>query len=329
MTERSPLHLRIPPGRSPERLDRALARELAGRESRSSIARLIREKRVLLNGRPARPATEVVAGDEVVVDRPEPVPVDVPPEDLEFGVVYQDDAIVVVDKPAGMATHPAPGSARGTLVNALLYRIADLSGIGGELRPGIVHRLDKGTTGLLVVAKTDEAHRRLSAQLAARTLKRSYVAVAWGRVEPEAFTIDAPIARHRRDRKRMAVVEGGREARTHVRVERATDLASHLGVELETGRTHQIRVHLHHYGHPLVGDATYGGRRRAIRGAGPAIRRAADALVREIDRPALHACRLRLVHPFTEEPLTFESPLPADLERVLAIVGAAHEGQIG
>ncbi|MBZ0270271.1 RluA family pseudouridine synthase, partial [bacterium] len=301
MTEKPPLRVRIPPGTSPERLDRALARELAGEESRSSIQRLIREGRVLVNGRPVRAATEVGPGDEVVIDRPEPVPADLPAQDLEFGIVHEDDAIVVVDKPAGMVTHPAEGTRSGTLVNALLHRVRDLSGIGGVLRPGIVHRLDKGTTGLLVVAKTDEAHRRLAAQLAERTLKRIYVAVAWGCVQPESFVIDAPIGRHPRDRKRMGIVEGGKEARTHIRVLRATELASHVEAELETGRTHQIRVHLRHVGHPLVGDSAYGGRRRAIRTAAPEIRRAADALIREIDRPALHARRLRLIHPVTGE----------------------------
>lgn len=329
MTKRSSLRLRIPPGRSPERLDRALARELAGEESRSSVARLIRDGRVLLNGRPARPASEVVSGDEVAIDRPEPEPTSLTAEDLEFGIVFEDSAIVVVDKPAGMVTHPAAGAHSGTLVNALLHRIHDLSGVGGVLRPGIVHRLDKGTTGLLVVAKNDEAHRALAAQLAERTLKRVYRAIAWGRVSPASFVIDAPIARHPRDRKRMAVVEGGKEARTHVRVQHATDLASLLEVELETGRTHQIRVHLQNAGHPLVGDATYGGRRRAIRTAAPEIRRAADALVREIDRPALHAYRLRLIHPVTKEPREFESPVPEDLRRVAAIVGAAGGGEIG
>lgn len=325
----NPVRVRIPPGRSPERLDRALARELSGEESRSSIQRLIREGRVLLNGRPARAAAEVGPGDEVVVDRPAPVPADLPAEDLEFGIVWEDDAIVVVDKPAGMVTHPAEGTRSGTLVNALLHRVGDLSGIGGVLRPGIVHRLDKGTTGLLVVAKTDEAHRSLAAQLAERTLKRIYVAVAWGRVEPASFVIDAPIARHPRDRKRMGIVEGGKEARTHVRVIRATDLASHVEAELETGRTHQIRVHMQHRGFPLVGDSAYGGRRRAIRTAAPEIRRAADALIREIDRPALHARRLRLIHPVTGEVMEFESPVPDDLARILEIVGAAANGEIG
>ena len=320
MTEASPLRLRIPPERSGERLDRALAAELAGRESRSSLQKLIREGRVLLNGRPARAAAEVAEGDEVVVDRPAPEPPDLVPEKLEFGVVWEDDHLAVIDKPAGMVTHPVAGAHRGTLVHGLLHRMKNLSGVGGGLRPGIVHRLDKGTTGLLVVAKTDESHRRLAAQLADRSLKRIYEAVVWGEVEEHEFLVDAPIARHRRDRKRMAVVEGGKEARTWARVRLATPLATHLDVQLETGRTHQIRVHMQHRGHPLVGDSTYGGRRRAIRTADLNVRRDADRLVRLIDRPALHARTLRLTHPVTGEPLSFESPVPPDLRRVVEFV---------
>jgi len=284
---------------------------------------LIREGRVLVNGRPARAATEVAEGDEVVVDRPVPVPVDLPAEDLDFGIVWEDDHLVVVDKPAGMVTHPAAGVRSGTLVNGLLHRVRNLSGIGGVLRPGIVHRLDKGTTGLLVVAKNDEAHRRLAAQLEDRTLKRIYEAVVWGELEESEFSVVAPIGRHRRDRKRMAVVEGGKEARTWARVRRATPLATHLELQLDTGRTHQIRVHLQHRGHPLVGDSQYGGRRRAIRTADPGVRRDADRLVRLIDRPALHARTLRLVHPATGEAMSFDSPLPADLLEVLAFVEGA------
>lgn len=302
-----------------------LARQLEGVESRSSVARLIREGHVLLNGRPAKPRTIVNPGDEVLVDRPVAVPSDVPAEDLPLEIVFQDQWLAVVDKAAGMVTHPAGAVRTGTLVNALLHHVGDLSGIGGVLRPGIVHRLDKGTTGLLVVAKDDESHRRLSAQLVSRRLKRLYEAVAWGRVQPDEFDVDAPIARHPRDRKRMAVVEGGKEARSHVRVRSADDLASHLDVELDTGRTHQIRVHLRHRGHPLVGDSTYGGRRRSVRGASAGVRRAADRLVDLIDRPALHARELRLEHPSTGEPMVFESPRPADIQRVLDFL-TEHRG---
>ncbi len=320
MTRNSRVRLRIPEGRSAERLDRALARELDGEESRSSVARLIREGRVTLNGAPAKPATEVFPGDEIVVDRPAPVPADLPAEDLPLRIVHEDEWLAVVDKPAGMVTHPAGALRTGTLVNALLHRLDQLSGVGGVLRPGIVHRLDKGTTGLLVVAKDDETHRALSAQLADRTLSRIYEAVVWGHVRPERFEIDAPIARDPRDRKKMAVVAGGKEARSHVRVLRAADAASHVEVRLETGRTHQIRVHLQHRGHPLVGDSTYGGRRRALGAFSRRALREADRLVEAIDRPALHARRLRFVHPARGVEMELESPLPPDLEGLLDVL---------
>lgn len=320
MTENSLVRLRIPEGRSAERLDRALAREMDGVESRTSVARLIRDGRVRLNGRPAKPATEVLPGDEIEVDRPAPEPVDLPAEDLPLRIVHEDEWLAVVDKPAGMVTHPAGALRSGTLVNALLHRLGTLSTAGGALRPGIVHRLDKGTTGLLVVAKDDETHRRLSQQLAERTLSRIYEAVAWGRVEPETFVVDAPIARHPRDRKRMAVVKGGKEARSHVRVLRITEVATHVEVSLETGRTHQIRVHLRHRGHPLVGDSAYGGRKRALAGSAPRVLRQADRLAEAIDRPALHARRIRFVHPATGESMELESPLPEDFLGVLELL---------
>jgi 23S rRNA pseudouridine1911/1915/1917 synthase len=314
------LTVRIPP-EAAGRLDRALARALTGAHSRSQLARLIRDGRVRLRGAPAKPATEVVAGDVVVVELPAPEPSDLMPEDLPIGILWEDDRLAVVDKPAGMVTHPAGPLRTGTLVNALLAKLGGLSAEGGALRPGIVHRLDKGTSGLLVVAKDDETHRRLADQLRDRTLKRTYDAVAWGRVAPADFVVDAPIGRHPRDRKRMAVVEGGREARSHVTVLAATELASRLEVRLETGRTHQIRVHLRHKGHPVVGDAAYGGRRHALRGVPVHLRSDAERLLARIDRPALHARRLELTHPFTGERIRVESPCPPDYRAVVDLLG--------
>lgn len=256
----------------------------------------------------------------MVLELPDPTPSDLEPQDLSVPVLFEDSWLAVVEKPAGMVTHPAGPRRTGTLVNALLHQVKDLSGVGGVLRPGIVHRLDEGTSGLLVVAKSDEAHRRLASQLKERTLRRTYEALAWGRVGPSRFEIEAPIARHPRDRKRMAVVATGKEALSRVRVLRAGDLATHVEVELATGRTHQIRVHLSHRGHPIVGDARYGGRNRALRHlpkwAGPTARCLLDSL----SRPALHAARLSLRHPASGEVLEFASPLPDDIRAALAVV---------
>jgi 23S rRNA pseudouridine1911/1915/1917 synthase len=268
----------------------------------------------------------VAPGDVVVVDLPPPLPSELLAEDLPIRIVWQDEHLAVVEKPAGMVTHPAGPLRSGTLVNALLYHLRDLSGIGGVLRPGIVHRLDQGTSGLLVVAKSDESHRRLAAQLKARTLRRVYQAVAWGRVARASFVIDAPIARDPRDRKRMAVVEGGKEARTSIRVLAAHALASHVQASLETGRTHQIRVHLRHAGHPVVGDAAYGGRRQAVRALPSELRSRGESLLAAIDRPALHARRIGFLHPFTGESLEFESPLPADFLEVLSRIPEGPSG---
>ena len=320
MIPKEPLHLRIPPESAARRLDRALADILEGRESRSSIARLIRAGKVRVNGRIAKPSIEVGAGDAIEVEIEPPASPEFVPEDLAIRIAYEDDFLAVVDKPAGMSTHPAGAMRTGTLVNALLHRMRGLSNVGGAMRPGIVHRLDKGTSGLLVVAKDDETHRRLARAVATREVHRIYEAVAWGRV-PARCTIDAPLARHPRDRKRMAVVARGKSARTHVRAIRREEVASHVEVRLETGRTHQIRVHLAHRGHPIVGDPVYGGRRRALADASPHVRRQAEALARLIDRPALHSRRLEFIHPVTGEELALESPLPHDMARLVAQLG--------
>jgi 23S rRNA pseudouridine1911/1915/1917 synthase len=324
----SPRIVRIPPGREPARLDRALAKALTGEQSRTVVAGWIREGRVRVGGLLAKPAQLVGPGDEIAIDVPVPESIDLAAEPLGLPVVYEDESLLVVDKPAGMSTHPAGPIRTGTMVNALLHHVGQLSQLGGELRPGIVHRLDKGTSGLLVVAKTDEAHRRLSLMLRERRVSRIYEAIAWGSGLPLTFTIDAPIGRHPRDRKKMAVVERGKEARSHARVMDSWPIATRLEVTLETGRTHQIRVHLAHQGHPVVGDATYGGRRVPAQPT-PHLRARAIALASSIGRPALHARSLRFDHPFTDAPLAFSSPLPADFTgalRVLADEGSADPG---
>jgi 23S rRNA pseudouridine1911/1915/1917 synthase len=284
--------------------------------SRSQIQRLIREGRVRVGARAVCPNTPVRAGDTVAVDVPPPAPATPGAEPLPLSVVYEDPDLIVIDKPPGMVVHPGAGHSGGTLVNALLHHIRDLSGIGGELRPGIVHRLDRGTSGLLVVAKNDAAHLELSRQFHDREVEKEYVALVWGLVRA-GRRIDLPIGRDPVSRHKMSA--RARRARSAVtRITGADDLGSVslAHVAIATGRTHQIRVHLSAIGHPVVGDPTYGGVRRHL--AGPL---RALAL---LDRPFLHAARLVLHHPSDARRMEFTAPLPADLQRVLdAIVESA------
>src|SRR5690606_10185745 len=230
---------------------------------------------------------------------------------IPLDILYQDSDLLVIDKPAGLVVHPAAGHRAGTLVNALLHEVDDLSGIGGVLRPGIVHRLDKDTPGLMLVAKNDEAHRALADDLRRRRVTRRYLAAAWGHLPEEQRSVDAPIGRHPNDRKRMAVIPGGRAAVTHFRVLERWRAADLVQAQLESGRTHQIRVHLAHLGHPVVGDAVYGpGRERGFAGSS---RPWAAELARRVSRQFLHAAELRFVHPRSGEEMRFESKLPTEL----------------
>lgn len=293
-----------------ERLDAWLARHLPDL-SRSRIAQLMGSGAVRLNGEVPKKSVRPEPGDVVEVDVPAPEPSSVLAEDIPLSIVYQDSDLLVIDKPVGLVVHPAPGNRTGTLVNALLHHVRDLSGIGGVLRPGIVHRLDRDTSGLLLVAKNDTAHRKLAAALKRREVKRYYLTATWGHLADDRITVDAPIARSPHHRTRMAVAEGGRAAVTHAtRLERwrAADL---LRVELETGRTHQIRVHMAWLGHAVVGDATYGG--GGSRGISGPDHPWARALAKRVQRQFLHASEIRFVHPRSGEEMRFESPLPEDL----------------
>jgi len=292
-----------------ERLDRWLADRLE--LSRSRVAGLIESGRVLVDGEPASKSDRPPEGAGIEVRIPAPAPIEPDPEDLPLEIVYEDDALAVVEKPAGMVVHPAPGHRSGTMVNALLARLDTISHVGAPLRPGIVHRLDRDTSGLLVVAKTDEAHRALSRDLARHRVRRGYLAAAWGHLDVDQDTIDLPLGRDPRDRKRRAVVEDGRRAVTHVkRLERWVS-ADLVALRLETGRTHQIRVHLKAVGHPVVGDPLYApGWERGFVGAGG---HWAEALARRVGRMFLHAARLSFRHPVTGETMTFTSELPDPL----------------
>ncbi|MDJ1008001.1 MAG: pseudouridine synthase [Paracoccaceae bacterium] len=315
----------------PGRLDKALARDAPddAHLSRSRLARLLAEGAVTKAGAAVTDATASVAEGEVyLIEVPEAEAPEAVPEPIPLSVIYEDAHLIVVDKPAGMVVHPAPGSPSGTLVNALLHHFGGrLSGVGGAKRPGIVHRIDKDTSGLLVVAKSDEAHHGLAEQFEAHTVDRLYRAICYGVPDPAdprlrglrgvgfesggTLRIATELARHKTDRQRQAVVwSGGRRAVTRVRVtERFADFAALLDCRLETGRTHQIRVHLAHVGHGLIGDPVYGGRRKLPKSAGDA----AVAAAARFGRQALHAARLGFVHPVTGERMAFEADWPTDM----------------
>ena len=283
------------------RLDQFLAEADLGL-TRSRLRQLIAEGNVLVNGAAAKPAHRLRCGDRVSVSVPAPRPSGVVAQDIPIAVVYQDADLVVIDKPAGLSVHPGPGHPDRTLVNGLLALCPDIQGIGGEIRPGIVHRLDKDTSGLMMAAKTQDAHNRLSQQIKNREVSKGYLALVEGAPSPESGTIDVPIGRDPRRRTRMAVVPEGRESRTGYRLVERAAAHSLLELQLHTGRTHQARVHLAWLGHPLLGDAVYG-RRSPL-----------------LPRHFLHAHSLSFAHPSSGQPMQFRSPLPPDLEAALESV---------
>jgi 23S rRNA pseudouridine1911/1915/1917 synthase len=285
------------------RVDATLAK-LAG-ISRSQAQRWIDAGRVQVNGNSCRASLRVAEGDEIQAERPDPAASELVAEPIPLEIVYEDSDLIVIDKRAGMVVHPAPGHSTGTLVNALLHHCDDLAGVGGVARPGIVHRLDRGTSGILVVAKTDDAHRHLAEQFHDHTIERLYQAVVRGTPRADAGRVDQPIGRHPKDRKRMSVRGvATREAHTAWRVQRRFPRSRHAQLDVlpETGRTHQIRVHLAAVGLPIVGDPVYGKSRGAAQ---------------SIDRPALHAATLGFTHPTTKELMRFSAPLPPDFARLL------------
>ena len=296
-----PILLRASEESKNQRLDAFLASSLDGL-TRSQATRLIESGEVAVNGRAVSKSYKLAGGEDVAVTLPEPEPVEAVPQDIPLDVVYEDADVIVVNKPSGMVVHPAPGHPDGTLVNALLYHCAGtLSGIGGALRPGIVHRIDRDTSGLIIAAKNDAAHQYLSAQLADHTLARTYECIVVGALREDCGTVDAPIARHPTDRKRMAVVAGGREAVTHWEVIARYPGYTHVRCRLETGRTHQIRVHMAYIGHPILGDTVYGAKKE----------------VPGLTGQCLHAVGLRFLHPRTHEVMELSCPLPEEFTRML------------
>ena len=296
-----PILLRASEESKNQRLDAFLASSLDGL-TRSQATRLIESGGVAVNERAVSKSYKLAGGEDIAVTLPEPEPVEAVPQDIPLDVVYEDADVIVVNKPSGMVVHPAPGHPDGTLVNALLYHCAGtLSGIGGALRPGIVHRIDRDTSGLIIAAKNDVAHQYLSAQLADHTLARTYECIVVGALREDCGTVDAPIARHPTDRKRMAVVAGGREAVTHWEVIARYPGYTHVRCRLETGRTHQIRVHMAYIGHPILGDTVYGAKKE----------------VPGLTGQCLHAVGLRFLHPRTHEVVELSCPLPDEFTRML------------
>ena len=280
------------------RIDKVLT-SLEPEITRSQLKNLINDGHVTVNGQPVKPKYKVQAGDKISLVKPEPQSLELTPENIPLDIVYEDDDVIVVNKPQGMVVHPAPGHPNHTLVNALLYH-SPLSTINGTFRPGIVHRIDKDTSGLLMVAKNDLAHQSLAEQLRNKTNKREYRALVYGQIKEDEGTIDAPLGRNPQDRKKQAVVKGGRHAVTHFKVMKRYDNFTLVKCILETGRTHQIRVHMKYIGHPLVGDLLYGPRK-----------------VIGKDGQFLHAALLGFKHPRTGEEMVFEAPLPENFQKML------------
>ena len=292
-----------------ERID-ALLPHIVPDLTRSSAQKLVESGAVLVNGAPVRKNYKSAAGDAIEITLPDPEPVELTPQDIPLDVVYEDADVIVVNKPRGMVVHPAPGHSDGTLVNALLFHCGDsLSGIGGEKRPGIVHRIDMDTSGLIIAAKNDAAHQSLSAQLSDHSMFRIYEAVVCGRLREDSGTVNAPIGRHPVDRKRMAVIaRGGREAVTHWDVIARYNGFTHVRCRLETGRTHQIRVHMEHIGHPVAGDLVYG-KKKPEKG---------------LEGQCLHARELEFTHPRTGERIHLVCPLPDYFTEFLQKLGPAE-----
>ena len=283
------------------RLDAFLARAMEDL-TRSAAAKAIEEGRVLVSGKAPSKSLKLMGNETIEFTPEEPAPIDAVPQDIPLDVVYEDDDVIVVNKPSGLVVHPAPGHPDGTLVNALLFHCgASLSGVGGALRPGIVHRIDRDTSGLIIAAKNDYAHQFLSAQLADHTLARTYECIVVGNLREDSGTVDAPIARDSRDRKRTAVVPGGRRAVTHWTVLARYPGYTHVQCRLETGRTHQIRVHMAYLGHPILGDTVYGAKKP----------------VPGLTGQCLHAVGLQFIHPRTKELVSLSCPLPGEFTAAL------------
>lgn len=314
------LRISAPQQERGKRIDLFLSQKDLGL-SRSLIHKFIQDRHILVNGKSVKPSFRIKGGEEILIQLPPLEKPSLEPENIPLDIIYEDSDLLVVNKKAGMVVHPAAGNYSHTMVNALLFHCEDLSGINGVLRPGIVHRLDKNTSGLLVVAKNDFAHLSLAEQIKNRTLLREYIAITWGHMPADAGTIEAPLGRAIKDRKKMAVTRvRGREALTEYKIIERFNLCDLLSIRLKTGRTHQIRVHLSYLNHPVLGDPEYGGRQKWLKGVYDQDRPLAQKLLNTIERQALHAKKLSFVHPSTKECQEFDSSLPEDIESVLRLL---------
>lgn len=317
----------VPPEMTGVRLDKFLGSHPDLELSRSRAQKLISDGLVRVDQRPEPGKHRLKGGEKVTLSVPPEPKTDIVGENIPLDILYEDDQVAVINKPAGMVTHPGVGNRTGTLVNALVHYFGELPGEGGLDRPGIVHRLDKDTTGLLVVARTGSAYLTLQKAIQNREVKRSYIALVWGHLKEETGTINLPIGRSLRDRTRMAVTfTGSREASTRFKVRRSYSVGDLVDLTLETGRTHQIRVHLSHLGHPVLGDPDYGGRDKRLKSVFGPDRPLARRLLELIDRQALHAVRLEFDHPQTGDGLSFEAPLPEDFRRLLEALDESSGG---
>jgi len=313
---REVLRILVPSGQKKMRIDVYLTRQVEN-ATRTKVQRAINQGMVLVNEKPVKPSYLISPSDVIQVTFPRPPRPEAKAEAIPLHILFEDEYLLVVDKPAGMVTHPAYGHYTGTLVNALLYHSQHLSDVGAKLRPGIVHRLDKDTSGLLVIAKTDQAHHFLARQFAKRTIEREYWAVVWGTFTQKKGLIEGNLGRSKKDRRKVAVTSDGKPAATEYSVMEEFDFLTLLRLKLKTGRTHQIRVHLSHIGHPVFGDATYGGRNNEWGGLQKKKAQLAANLLTLIDRQALHAKTIGFVHPESKATMRFDSELPEDFASLL------------
>ncbi len=317
-----PHSFRIDPKSAKQRLDRFLNNQLP-EHTRSYFQQLISKGFVRVNSNSVKSGYNLKPDDEITIIFPDPEPSHILPENIPLNTIYEDASVVVIDKPAGMIVHPGAGHRSGTLVNALLFHCSDLSGINGVLRPGIVHRLDKNTSGLLVVAKSDASHLFITRQFETREIERTYQAIVWGLVAREMDQIDTLIDRSFRDRKKMSVsIQGGRKAVTNFNIEEKLQYFSLLNLTLGTGRTHQIRVHLNYINHPVFGDPEYHGRQSQINRIPANRQRYVQNILKKMPRQALHAIKLSFIHPESRKRVTFDSELPSDMKDALKLLRA-------